>query len=633
MLISPSAAVVAATLATNQILSWMVYNMTWWNSHPYGNITPFGGATQAEVKTESCTFRLLKRFRHYPIHAFIMWGLGCQWDPELPFIRVICLVACYVLMFSAVFRFGSSDLQHYFIVDRLLAVAACLLSHISPVFAYVSLLVSCLLQYTISSWTLAPPYSNYLSFEYVRISLSNAIGVTVVKHIFEAASSATIGGEVFIFSFLLGGANYYFHQGTGKIRLGNHPLEWISKNRGECIMINSYLRGWFPGVSKKVILKAASFLKTQRLMLGVGAIVAETGGFLTLLLSLLGLGYCKTLFSGFYLLVGGFHLAVFAMAGILVWGNVVINCSVAYLLATDPTIADFTGLSTGVFLTAMIGIILTDLYIVGLYKAVELLEGTSKKIAMLLFDASFLLMCWWDSPYMRLYSYSVETEENGVVKKYQFPVTKFSPYDTMITDIHTRMSYLHMHTGFDRQRTADLETAHPGVWGLLLIRQEAMQMYEIMDSKGDAHKQQLSQLSSKVDEDQHWDLRDGNDNTHPAFPLLQFFVGVNSSIRNPTWGRWYKRLMAWPHFPGEDWVPDASPLCPKLPDFPFHAPVRRVIINRIKTFYEGTDIIVLENSCVGVIHISELTGESRGPSVQLTESEFVDGVEVHRVGR
>ena len=629
--IPPPVWLILLIIIANHISSWLVYNMTWWNSHAFGKMTPFGGATREEVKQSgSCFFRLLKRVRYYPVHLLLIWCLRMTYDLEIPMIVQLSKISSIVLTLSSVFRFGSIDLQHYFISDRLLCVTSCLLSQYYPMFLYINLLCNCTLQYSISSWCLAPPYSNYLSFEYVRISLINCIVVLSVKSV----CVVELSESSWVFLFLLCGATYYLHQGSGKLRLGTNSTDWLLHNRGECIFVNSYLRGWWSQLlSKKVVLIIAGFLKTQRLILGFGALVAEMGGVLVLLLSLVVPDVSLYLFVGFYLLIGTFHIAVFSMAGILVWGNVIVNLSMAYSLFNCDINFDEIRISEKV--TALVGMIAVDLYIIMLYKIVES-EGNLRKVGIILFDASYLLMCWWDSPYMRMYSYSVDVVENGVEKTYQFPVTKFSPYDTMITDIHTRMSYLHMHTGFDSQRTADLETAHPGVWGLLLIREEAMKMYSTMDSDGQKLKQQLETLSVGSDESKIWNLREETDTSHPAFPLQCFFIGINKSIANKKFNSLFKFIMKWPHFPGEDWVPDACPLSSKLEEFPFHVPIKNVNINRVKTFYTGNDILLLEDSRVGVIHLpceSDDRNLNSSSPPQLSESDFIDGMDVHRVGR
>ena len=63
-----------------------------------------------------------------------------------------------------------------------------------------------------------------------------------------------------------------------------------------------------------------------------------------------------------------------------------------------------------------------------------------------------------------------------------FPVHLFSPYDTLITDIHTRLMYLpELYPGLDRTKSADRRVVKSGVWGLLLERSDAAFVHGLAD--------------------------------------------------------------------------------------------------------------------------------------------------------
>lgn len=157
-----------------------------------------------------------------------------------------------------------------------------------------------------------------------------------------------------------------------------------------------------------------------------------------------------------------FHCVVAVLAGLVDWEAVISNLVLAYVVYTSVIGTDGTGFAgtcvtqagnDEAVLCPAVGVC-DSLPVLGASLAcmlfseqwaqwVQRRESIAVKLA--LFDASDLLMCWWDSPYMRMYSWEVETytpvpppprmEASNArsANVFAFPVTLFSPYDTLIT--------------------------------------------------------------------------------------------------------------------------------------------------------------------------------------------------------
>eukprot|EP01059_Diplonema_ambulator_P008385 TRINITY_DN17_c1_g1_i10.p1 TRINITY_DN17_c1_g1~~TRINITY_DN17_c1_g1_i10.p1 ORF type:complete len:586 (+),score=148.25 TRINITY_DN17_c1_g1_i10:458-2215(+) len=554
--------VLAATFFVGKAVSWFVYNSCWWFSHPIGNMTPYGGKTDGSL--------VLAYMQKWWAWAFVMAACGLRgWgtDTDEQLLRVLVTMQCAVLAWKGVFRFGAVDQLRFHMADRLIVCLLAPLVYCHPVFVCPSLLASCVLTYSISSWPIAPPYSNYLGNEFMRYATSfSLVSLVLQRTLWSGVPSATVAIVIIVASQV----EYYFHQGFGKVRLGERPWDWLLLNRGECILVNSYLRGWHRYLSKEAVLWAASNLKRVRFLLGAGALAAEMGGLVSASIP-------------WYLLAACFHIMVFLMTGILVWENVVSHLVMCYVMYANGMLG-FTCLN----LTLVCCVLVSEAMVVGLEKLLH----RDKVKALMLFDSAYLLMCWWDSPYMRMYTYEVTTDQ-GV---FAFPVTMFAPYDTFITDIHTRMSYFKMHTGFDRQRSDDLNTVHSGVWGLLLYKHEAMKMYNMMD--GGESKAPLT----LTDDMNKWAI-DKTDKEHPAYPFLRFMAGFNAHLPK----QWFRAVMRWPHFPGEDMVPDVQPLT-SLPLYTTsNGSIKTLTIKLVKTFYTGADIEMLDTTTIGTIDVPPLS--------------------------
>lgn len=70
--------------------------------------------------------------------------------------------------------------------------------------------------------------------------------------------------------------------------------------------------------------------------------------------------------------------------------------------------------------------------------------------------------------------------------------------------------------------------------------------------------------------------------------------------------KWFRLIMRWPHFPGEDLAPDICPLTePVLPRFRFDEPITAVTIHRMKTFVDVEGMTVIEDANLGRIPLEE----------------------------
>jgi hypothetical protein len=202
-------------------------------------------------------------------------------------------------------------------------------------------------------------------------------------------------------------------------------------------------------------------------------------------------------------------------------------------------------------------------------------------------DAADHLMAWWDTPWMRMFSYTVETKSG---KRYALPVPKFSPYDTFLTDIHTHMMILGQHAELDALVQQDRDFARTGVWGLTVHREDRDMLYRLMDAS-DGSKILRSNESPSA-----WSIQQGEH--HAAAPLADWMAACNQNISRP----WFRWLMRWPHFPGEDLVPDLCPLVTeKWTSFRFDEEVASVTLWRVKTFFHSKGMCMMAHEEMGRI--------------------------------
>jgi hypothetical protein len=204
-------------------------------------------------------------------------------------------------------------------------------------------------------------------------------------------------------------------------------------------------------------------------------------------------------------------------------------------------------------------------------------------------DAGDHLMAWWDGPCMRMVSWLGETRDG---RRVSIPVTALSPHDTVLTDIHTHLMILGLHDGLDPCAAVDREILRTGVWGILIDRADRDFVYQLADE--DDCK---PLLRAEIDP---W-CYDVQEVAPPEIEALRdLFLGINARGSQ----RWFRWTMRWPHFPGEDQVPDVCPLAGDAPPrHRFDVELKSVSLVRIRTFQHRTGIRVLENAVVGTIHL------------------------------
>jgi hypothetical protein len=211
----------------------------------------------------------------------------------------------------------------------------------------------------------------------------------------------------------------------------------------------------------------------------------------------------------------------------------------------------------------------------------------------LLADPADRLMAWWDTPLMRMFSFRVTTLSGRVL---DLPVTKLSPHDTSLTDLHTHLMILGLHPTLDPAATADRELAPTGVWGLAIDRETRDFLYRAMDGGRPLPDRWLAA------DTRPWRYGGGDPDHMAAQPLHAMFQAMNRLIGK----RWHRLMMRRPHFPGEDLVPDICPLVkPALPEFRFDEPIAQVTLWRVRTLFDGRSLRLVSNQQVGEIDLRD----------------------------
>jgi hypothetical protein len=504
---------------------------------------------------------------HIPV---LMSSLTLDWH-GMPRLRIFTALAAGAFALASAGRWGAADLGRCFLFDRFLIAALWLGVWVSPICLYPLLLAGCCLQYTVSGWPWHPGYSNLLGFEFMRCALCHVCAGLLV-----AAGSRWIGKgladpEALILAVVLcGQAAGYVAQALAKCALGKRWYSWILENRLQCLVVNAWLRGWGERrIGQAGILRMARWIARFRVPLCAAVWLIEIGWLFVLADARLALG----LFAATAL----FHLAVWLLTGLAGYHYAVSHGTMA-LFAASPFAAEvfrreYAWAGAGCILAYALWALLLRRRIFLSYVR----EGSPGRWARFL-DPADHLMAWWDGPYMRMYSYSVRTASG---RRFRFPVTRFSPYDTFMTDIHTHLMILGRDWDLDPGLAADRALARAGVWGLTVSLADRDRVYALMDDPAAV----LAGL--------HPDADAGRvAATPPAAgqPLADFFAGLNRS--RPRKGfRW---LLRWPHFPGEDQVPDWSPLAGEsLPDYDGSEPVSEVACHCVKTFYRGGSLELL----------------------------------------
>lgn len=523
---------------------------------------------------------------HLPI---IILSCAVTWQ-NCPRLQSFAVMASVMLALGSVLRFGAADLSRFFLLDRGLALGMSLGVYFSPAFVYPNVLVCCCLQYTISGWKLGPGYSNLLGYEFIR-------GTSCVLAICIAfAGLLTMLGwpldrfEALAFAVVMGfQATVYVNHALAKAALGKKWYSWILENRVQCLVVNAYLRGWANRlITKNFVLQLASGMGKVRVWLCAAAFGLEIG-FLLLLAQ-------KELAYTILLSAVAFHVSVFFLTGLLEV-EYVANHMTLCLLIGNPGLADiFTGeyFAAAILCSAVtwVWVAQTRMKILDEYQR----TGAAHRYGRF-GDAADLLMAWWDSPFMRMFSFSVETRSG---KTATFPVTGFSPYDTALTDIHTHIMMLNAHSGLDPQVEEDRKLVRTGVWGLVRTISERDFLYSLMDSA----TPDLSNLRT-TNPAPAWEFSAHSQGPEVAIPLADCFRGINRFQA----GWWFRLVMRWPHFPGEDLVPDACPLVrDSARTYALEEPLVAVTMSRIKTLYTGDEIVLIENEPVGVFRFENTQG-------------------------
>jgi hypothetical protein len=510
----------------------------------------------------------------------------------MPRLHVFICVMSGAFSLAAVGRWGAVDLGRFFLFDRCLIVVLWLGLCVSPVFLYPLLVTCCCLQYIVSGSPFSPGYSNLLGFEFMRGSLCFCLAGLLVQaglRILEV-QGLVLGlfvteYETQVFALVLCvQAAGYFQQALAKCALGNRWYSWMLENRLQCLLVNAYLRGWgAPWVRMHWVLWLARWMSRLRILLCSAVWVIEISWVLILADRRLALGILAA--------TTVFHLTVWLLTGLAGYHYVVSHVLMMMLVM----VTDFSvGIKLEYALAGGCCMLLSSIWVLLLRRRLfreYISKGTAGQWGRVA-DPADHLMSWWDGPYMRLYSYSVKTSSG---QRFHFPVTRFSPYDTFLTDMHTHLMVLGRNWDLDPQLDADRARIRTGVWGLTVSIADRNRLYTWMDDpKVDLDILNLDQGVVKgADEYAISVTKKQNNNlaSETLSSLIAFFQKLNLYQSNV----WFRTLFLWPHFPGEDGVPDWSPLASEcLPSYCGTDPVTEVSCYCIKTFYHGDVIKVVE---------------------------------------
>lgn len=474
------------------------------------------------------------------VHLFALWA-GLQLSAEsLPATRPYAWVCAGSLALGAVGRWGAVDRGRFWVADRIAIVGLFLATYAHPAFLYPLVVASCSLQYTVARWPLQPGYSNLLGFEFLRGS-----AVALLSGMFLGLPDTGILALV-----LCHQAAGYVAQAMAKSALGRHPFEWILENRLECLVVNAWLRGWRGlGRSRVSILRWRRWIAGTRVGWCAAAWIVETGWIAVLSGSKLALGLLAA--------TSLFHLAVWVITGLAGVHYLASHAAMAVLIFEHDLPPDLLGASVACVAGSVLWTLLVRREVFRSYR-----RNGSPGRWNLLIDPVDHLMAWWDSPAMRLYTYSVTTSSG---RRCHFPVRLFSPYDTFMTDLHTHLMILGKDWPADPYLEEERGISRRGVWGLVLGREESEGM--------------LAGLPPRAVE------TDGRSGSIPR-ELEAFFVGLNRYRHHA----WFRILWKWPHFPGEDLVPDWSPLSEPLPAWTPGDPIVEVQCHCVQSFQRPDEI-------------------------------------------
>lgn len=559
-----------------KINSLLIYQVCWSNGRA-GQFNSLGALAT-----------LLRKPLPWLLHLPSLLLTSCVSWEDAPTLRLFSTITLGLLAMGAIGRFGAVDLRRFFVADRIIVALLTIGVYFHPVFIYPATVAACCLQYTISGWPLGPGYSNLLGFEFIRGTACVLTACIGCRELLITVGLQPDRFESLAFAVVLGyQASTYVNNALAKTLTGGHVLAWITQNRVQCLLVNAHLRGWGSGVfSTAFVLKLARLVGWFRIPFCATAFAIEAG----FVFVLARVELC------FAMLVSatGFHVMVFLMTGLLELEYVVNHVTLCVLIHDSSLALAFSSEHVIAFcLCAAICFTWVGWLRLRIFDAYQQ-SGAANPLHRLA-DAADLLMAWWDSPYMRMFTYTATTASG---RELSWSVNQMSPYDTALTDIHTHIMLLRQHPGLDPQAESDRQIARTGVWGLVASIEERDRLYRLMDeSKPDLNVLQTTVSSNAWRCDGPGD--GPSDGPVAAQPLWRLFDCTNQYLRF----RWFRMIMKWPHFPGEDMVPDVCPLVtPSLPPYHFNEPVVQVTLSRIKTFYTGSEIVLVEQSTVGTFH-------------------------------
>ncbi|MCA9139259.1 MAG: hypothetical protein KDB00_20940 [Planctomycetales bacterium] len=555
-----------------KLLSLLIYQLCWSN-----------GLTR-RFDTAGALMTFLRKpvpwLIHVPLLLSTAWG---SWD-DAPLLQVFVTTTMLVLATGAVGRFGAVDLCRFFVTDRIIVIALSAGVYFHPIFIYPALVSACCLQYTISGWPLGPGYSNLLGFEFIRGSACVLMVCVACSQLLIAVGLEPDQYESLTFAVVLGyQASTYLNNALAKAVLGDHWYSWITQNRVQCLVVNAYLRGWGSRImSTETVIKLARLIGLFRVPFCAITFAVEAG----CVFALTRVEVCITMLIS----LAGFHSIVFLLTGLLEWEYVVNHLTICLLIPNSSLANVF---SPTHFIALLFCAVVSFAWIGWLrLKIVSEFQttGSANRLGKLA-DAADLLMAWWDSPYMRMFSFTAITSSGREVT---WSVSQMSPYDTALTDIHTHIMLLGQHQDLDPRVASDRDIAASGVWGLITSTDQRDRLYQMMDEASpDVDPLRTSNTAIR------WRCDSNGTGPTVAMPLWHYVECTNRYLRY----RWFQLMMRWPHFPGEDMVPDVCPLvAPPLPPYRFDEPVVQVTLSRIKTFYTGDQIVLVDHSTVGTFH-------------------------------
>ena len=550
----------ALTIILGRCLALYIYQTCWQDAQK----------SKGRHSTHIVPFLIKPQFL-VPVILFSYWTLDSNWD-NIPLVRNFAAVGAITYAAATIGRWGAIDLGRFFAAERCLVLLLCIGVCFSPVFLLPFIFCTSRLQYRVACSAFSPGYSNLLGYEFMRMTLCALLSACSVRHLVlgsgltidNPSASTVVASEFFILSaVLITQASSYFQQAIAKCFVGRTLLSWILENRLQCLCVNAYLRGW--GKNKERVLSIATMMGRFRVILCFLVWLIEFSWILILAEPVLSLVIVALTFV--------FHLQVLIFTGLLSYHYMISHCLMMYIITQiNPSVFDHF-LLPGILciLANTIGVLLLRRHLWNLQR-----KKASSTEWHKVFDPADHLMAWWDSPLMRMYRYSVTTVSG---KEYRFPVTRFSPYDTFLTDIHTHLMVFQRDWEVDPYLNQDRKLIATGVWGLTVEKEVKDSLYLAMDSPD----QELACLVSK-------NAETVSEQSELHHEFQRFFRAINHHRQN----RIFSIFFRWPHFPGEDLVPDECPLLEsKLEAYNCQEKIIALNISCITTFYRKDSIDIL----------------------------------------